>query len=682
MPERQSLTAEGSLDFARIGEVQVSPDGSRIAFVVGEMCRPDAEHPARSRIWMATVDGDVRPFTSGIASDHTPRWSPDGSRLAFLSDRDGNGKTAMFLLDIAGGEATPLGNLPGSPMALEWSADGSQLAFLMDDPETAAAGPNGESSDAIVVEGHHAWRRLWVIDIVTGVARRITDGDLQVWEYTWATDGSFVLVAGAEPYEWSWFLASLMRIGPEGDAPTTIYHVPEKQYAAPRVAPDGRHVVFLSAIWSDRGMNAGDLLLLQLADGMVRNLSAGYGGSIWWMQWTDDGSGLDFLAYEQGEAVLGRIALADGSRTIRWRGAFQFDEDFASRYLLPDGSLAVVRSDPLAPAELWLLQVASEQPAAAPPPVAQPAAQQLLWEEIADVAADQAALWSADALPAVIAAPPLHWRRLSRVQPPIDDIALGETRTLVWRGSDGTPVQGLLVLPVGYEEGRAYPLVTWVHGGPAWFHSYAFQGSGRSVAQLFAGQGYAVLLPNPRGSIGWGVPFTEATIGDYGGGDYADIMAGIDHVIAMGIAAADRLAIGGWSYGGYMSAWAITQTTRFRLALIGAAITHWRSFHGVASIGTWDRIGLRADPYTPGNLYDTRSPLHYANQIATPALIVHGQNDIIVPVGQAYELFRAMKDRGITAELVIYPREPHGLQERAHVLDRTQRYLAWLAQYL
>jgi dipeptidyl aminopeptidase/acylaminoacyl peptidase len=234
---------------------------------------------------------------------------------------------------------------------------------------------------------------------------------------------------------------------------------------------------------------------------------------------------------------------------------------------------------------------------------------------------------------------------------------------------------------VGYEVGRRVPLITWVHGGPAWLYTHTSYVTSRGL-QMFAGAGYAVFLPNPRGSAGWGVEFLELNIGDFGGKDYEDIISGIDALVGQGIADPERLGIGGWSYGGFMTAWAITQTSRFKAAMAGAAIINWRSFHGAAHIGLWDRVSLRANPYEPGNVYDTHSPITFVSQVSTPTLILHGENDRIVPVDQGYELFRALKDHGVPVEMAIYPREGHGISERPHQLDRMRRWLEWFQRWV
>jgi len=652
-------------DFVHLSDVQISPDGMLVAFVAGDYFKVDSAS-AKRQIWVVPTDGGkARPFTGGPRTDDTPRWSPDGHTLAFLSDRLEDGQPQIYLLDRAGGEARGLTNLRGAINELEWSPDGTQLAFLLTDPETAEEQRRKQAKDdAIEVERNHKWRRVWTVDIASGATRQVTSGDAQVWEFSWEPDGGFVLLVGPEPYEWSWFVARLARVGANDGLPETIYSVAEKQFACPRVSPDGAQVAFLSCIWSDRGINGGDVFVMPLAGGAPRNLCAGYAGSIWWIQWSADGMALDYMAYEDGEAAIGRIEVATGARSTRWQGAVAFGESASSRYIARDtGAIALLREQAERPLEVWLAEPTNDQ---------RPKTN----------SSDSISRHETPLVVRPSSLASLEWRQLTQFHPQLCGLALGETRVLRWRGSDGMAMQGLLILPVGYQEGQRVPLITWVHGGPAWLYTHSFYGAGRYPQQMFAGAGYAVLLANPRGSAGWGVEFTEANIGDFGGCDYEDIIAGVDHVIALGIADPERLGIGGWSYGGFMTAWAVTQTNRFKAAMMGAGICNWRSFHGVAEIGTWDQISYRASPYELGGRYDRFSAIHYVDRVTTPTLIVHGADDIIVPVGQSYEFFRALKDHGVPTELVIYPREPHGFRERGHNIDRFQRFLAWFQQYL
>jgi dipeptidyl aminopeptidase/acylaminoacyl peptidase len=657
---KRPITPEDMADFVHLSDVQISPDGALVAFVAGDYFKVDSAS-AKRQIWLApTSAGAPRPFTGGSRTDNTPRWSPDGRTLAFLSDRLEDGQAQIYLLERDGGEARRLTNLQGAINELEWSPDGTQLAFLLTDPATEEEQRRKQAKDdAIEVERNHKWRRVWTVDVASGATRQITSGDAQVWEFSWAPDGGFALLVGSEPYEWSWFVARLARVGSDGGLPETIYSVAEKQFASPRVSPDGTQMAFLSCIWSDRGVNGGDVFVMPLAGGAPRNLTAGYAGSIWWIQWSADGAALDYIAYEDGEAAIGRIDVATGARSTRWKGAAGFSESAGSRYIARDtGAIAVLREDATRPLDLWL----------APPTT--------------DDRRPTTDASSSSVVSGRSSAVDLKWKQLTQFHLQLCSLALGETRVLRWQGSDGMAMQGLLILPVGYQEGQRAPLITWVHGGPAWLYTHCFYGAGRYPQQMFAGAGYAVLLANPRGSAGWGVEFTEANIGDFGGCDYEDIIAGVDHVIALGIADPARLGIGGWSYGGFMTAWAVTQTNRFKAAMMGAGICNWLSFHGVAEVGTWDQISYRASPYEQGGRYDRFSAIHYVDRVITPTVIVHGADDIIVPVGQSYEFFRALKDHGVPTELVVYPREPHGFRERGHNIDRLRRFLAWFQRYL
>jgi dipeptidyl aminopeptidase/acylaminoacyl peptidase len=688
-PSPRPITAEDALAFKQLADVQISPDGALVAFVLGDVCKEDTQAP-RSQVWVVPAGGGAaRPFTGGPRTDSEPRWSPDGRTLAFLSDRAEDSRPQVYLLERDGGEARRLTNLPGKISELAWSPDGARLAFLMEDPETEEEKRRkAAKDDPIEFEKNHKWQRVWTVEAASGEARQVTADGAQVWEFDWAPDGGFALVVGPEPYEWSWYVSRLARVGPDGGEPQTIYTVPEKQFACPRVSPDGASVAFLSAIWSDSGMNGGDIMLVPAGGGAARNLTTGYGGSVWWIEWAPDGATIDYMAYEDGEATIGRLDLATGARTTRWKAAAQINESFSARPLArANGSIAIARQDATHPADIWLATPTNDH---RPPTTDQAGVEDRGWKiEDSNVGGDNklsSILHPPSSATAVVdrrsSVVGLEWRQLTNLHPQATELALGETRVLRWRSADGLEIQGLLILPVGYQAGRRVPLITWIHGGPAWLYTQGFYGAGRVPHQMFAGAGFAVLLPNPRGSVGWGVPFTEANIGDLGGRDFEDIMAGVDHVIDLGIADAQRLGVGGWSYGGFMSAWAITQTDRFKAAMVGAAITNWRSFHGVASIGTWDQISYRANPYEQGGRYDQFSPIHYVHKVTTPTLIIHGENDTIVPVGQSYELFRALKDRSVPTELVVYPREPHGPLEQMHNLDRLRRYMEWFTQYL
>jgi dipeptidyl aminopeptidase/acylaminoacyl peptidase len=273
-------------------------------------------------------------------------------------------------------------------------------------------------------------------------------------------------------------------------------------------------------------------------------------------------------------------------------------------------------------------------------------------------------------------------RRLTTMNPQVEALALGASEVVTWKSTEGYEVEGVLVKPVGYEPGKRYPLLVVAHGGPTGAHFNYFRVRYGDGGQHWAGQGWAVLYPNPRGSTNYGEEFMRGNLADWGGGDYRDIMKGVDSMVAAGIADPEKLAIQGWSYGGYMTCWTVSQTTRFKAAMIGAGLTNLVSMYGTNDLPNYlgSFFNGTLAPETE-HLYRERSGLTYAFRVTTPTLILHGSADERVPIGQPMEFFRALKDRGVPTELVFYPREGHGLQEYYHRLDRMKRQYEWIARH-
>lgn len=657
MPALRRLTPEDVLGFECLDDAQISPDGELVAFTVGDSFKTDTRWP-KSQIWVVpTAGGDPRQLTSGPRTDCLPRWSPDGSRLAFLSDRLEPGQRQVFLLPRAGGEALPLTDIKGaiptprSLSALQWSPDGRSLAFLLEDPESDEERRRKEAKDdAVEFEQNPRYVRLWIVDVATREVRCVSPDALQIWEFAWSPDSrGFAAVVSDQPYEWSWYTNRLVRFDAGGPA-RTLWHA-KRQVSGPCWAPDGKQLAFLSSNWSDRGVIAGDIWLIDaVAQGAVdqgaagqgaeaRQLTAGEIASFGWIEWPAAGGGNELLtiAHERGGIGFSRIDAQTGKRTpLSWRQAGVSGPQWPQFSLSSDGVWAVALEDFDHPRDI----------------------------EIGREEAGQ-----------------LQWRRLTHFHPQTADFELGATEPLYWKGADDWQMQGLVIKPVGYEPGKRYPLVTWVHGGPVSASGSRYYAA-FGVSQLLAAEGYAVFLPNYRGSVGWGLAFAESNLGDMGGQDFTDIQLGIDALIENGLADRDRLAISGWSYGGFMSAWAVSQTDRFRAAVMGAGIAHWQSFHGKSCLTAWDAIHYETDPYEPRGTFEKFSPLAYAKNIKTPTLILHGEKDEDVPVEQAHLFFRALKDLGVPTVLIVYPREPHGVSERAHMLDLSRRVIDWMKRYL
>jgi dipeptidyl aminopeptidase/acylaminoacyl peptidase len=262
-------------------------------------------------------------------------------------------------------------------------------------------------------------------------------------------------------------------------------------------------------------------------------------------------------------------------------------------------------------------------------------------------------------------------------------LPLGRTEVIRWKSADGLEIEGLLTYPSIYEPGRRYPLLLVIHGGPTGVFKQSFDASpGLYPVAAFSARGYAVLRPNPRGSSGYGKAFRIANAKDWGGMDYQDLMSGVDHVIGIGVADADRLGVMGWSYGGYITAWAITRTQRFKAASVGGGVSDLVSTSGTTDFLCWIPEYWGAEHWQGASLYRVRSPISHIGTVSTPTFILHGENDVRVPISQGYELYNALKRRGVPVTMVTYPRMPHGPPEPKQRLDIATRNLEWFDRYL
>lgn len=631
-----------------VTDAQIHPDGSCVAFAASALTHARAKN-ARANIWLADTDGkSARPFTAADACEMHPRWSPDGKTLAFISDRTRHDDFQIYVMPREGGEARAVthGSKVNEPYRdvsmFKWSPDGTRIAYLIRDVlDERTIARHAHGFDEIEFEARHCFVRVWIVDVATQKTHVVTHGDVQVWEFDWSPDGAeLILVCSAQPYEWSWYDTWLARVPARGrttnNVPRKIYARPTKQLAHPRWSPDGHHIAFVSSLWSDRGIISGDVYLTDANGKNTRCLSENYAGSVSGMEWLDAHNILG-AGYVQGQPVLTRFDV-EGANQIVWRGEGALQESHTPKFSrAQNGILAVVRSAPKMPREVWTLDVSDPD--------------------------------------AVVL------EQLTNLNASVGIISTGEHEIVEWTSVDGHPMQGILVKPVRAKKGMQFPLIVHPHGGPTGITANEYFSPTRWVYHLTA-RGFAVFMPNYRGSTGWGIEFAEANLGDMGGLDFQDIMTGVDALIERGIADPQRMGFGGWSYGGYLTAWAITQSNRFKAAVAGAAITNWLSFHGTSYLCRWDELHYNANPYAHGGVYEKFSPMNFIEKATTSTLILHGEKDGDVPVSQGYELHRALKERGIETELVIYPREPHGPGETAHVKDLITRVCEWYDKYL
>jgi dipeptidyl aminopeptidase/acylaminoacyl peptidase len=656
--DTRPATFEDVLAVKVVGSPTLSPDGTRVLYTVRQWEPPTEREQdrreARTRIWLVPVDGSApaRQLTYGERGDTQPQWSPDGRFISFVSARgpasgdDGPPKAQIYVMPADGGEGRKLTSAKEGVTSYAWSPDSARIAYLTTDPRSPAQEAElKKRDDERVFEGDFRYTHAWVIPVAldgTAEATRLTQGT----DYTlsgvpsWAPDGTRFVIGGS--------VTPLLR-----DNRRDIYVVNVAAATAekistnfgsdtqPRWSPDGRTIAWTADPYTGAPVADGTapgvvsqskLMLYNVETRAIRDVSApGFDTDAGTPQWTAEGNRVLFLAGKRAYSEAFAYDLTSGAYSqLSTRRTMQ------STTLSQDGRTIVVAMD--APDSASEIYVTDPRFAT--------------------------------------------FRKLTTTNPQMAELALGETEVVTWKSTDGAEVEGVLLKPVGYVAGRKYPTLVVAHGGPAGAYLNNNRLGGLEGGQVWAGKGWAVFYPNPRGSTNYGEKFLRDNITDWGGGDYQDIMTGVDALVARGIADPDKLAHIGWSYGGYMTAWVITQTNRFKAAMVGAGLTNMWSMYGTNDIPSVliAYFGGIPNPKTLPHYLD-RSAMSHVDKVTTPTLILHGANDERVPVGQAQELYRALKDRGKPTELVFYPREGHGISEYYHQLDRFNRIYDWVSKY-
>lgn len=623
-----------------LGDTALSPNGKWVAYTVTEAIMTNDKSEYLTHIWISATDGS-RTFklTEGEKSCYSPAWSPDGKWIAFISSR--NGTNNIWLIRPDGGESEMLTDVETGVSNIQWSPDGSKIAFLMSDPETEdEINATKAKDDAHIVDTDFKYSHLYHVKAdVAGEARpepvRVTNGEMEVTDYDWSPDGkSFVIEHNESPLVDDWTTADLSIVPVEGGKLVPLIHHHGYDGQA-HFSPDGKTVAFVSDRGNDSWAQDWKICLVPAAGGEVKVLPATYDGGPGLVEWAPDGSGVYYSeAFHANNFLF--FAPVDGSAYRRvgdmkgvWGG---FD-------ISDDGTLLSFNKEDLnEPEEVFLLSLDDDD-------------------------AEPVKLTSANA-----ALPKLPFAR---------------TEVISWKSFDGKEIEGILHYPLGYQEGKKYPTILCVHGGPAGVFKRAFTaGAYVHAFEALAARGFFILRPNPRGSVGYGVDFRFANISDWGIGDYKDLMAGVDYIIDQGLADPDRLGIVGWSYGGYMTSWVITQTDRFKAALVAAGMSDLISFTGTTDITDFLPSYFEGELWERSEFYRDHSAIFNIVNVVTPTLIMHGENDARVPIGQGYELYTALKRRGVEVQMVTYPRTAHVPNEPKLLLDVMNRHLEWFSKHL
>lgn len=647
-PEKSSkrvpITSERLADFRYVGDIQLSPDGQCIACVLQEN-QPGQRKP-NCRVWKVKVDGgEPEPLSTGKQRSASPRWSPDGKSLAFLAwDGGDQDKPQLYLISMEGGESRVGAVMPNGVSDISWSPDSKRIAFC------SLTGEDGSSDPRVFTPDACRYTRLWTVCADDTVPSPVTPEGINVWEYVWSPDSQQMALYYSNESEYAngsehtnWYRSQIGIVPVAGGVvrQLTQFKPVSTQTRALAWSPDGQYLAYVAGRWSDPGRGAGDLYALTIESGETRNLTPGITSSLTWCTWFPDSQRLLYTALAGVTHQIGVLDRITGSTSV-------LEPDFVMFRDQPSLSLS---SDMAYCATLH--STAAQHP-----------------EDIYVGTLGQ----QSDP------AKKIAWRRITKFNPlPEETWIWAKNQRIEYASVDGTPIHALFTPPIHNERGTPPPLFVDVHGGPsAACSDDCFPG----YAQILPSAGYAVLQVNYRGSWGEGVLFADAVLGDMGGKDFQDILGGIDYLIAQGLVDGERLAIGGWSNGGFLAAWAVTQTTRFKLAVVGAGITDWLNMHAQTNISDADILLLQADPLERPDIYQQHSPLTFARNVVTPTLILHGENDRAVPVAQAYAFYRALCERKVPTELAVYPSAGHGLRDLNQVIDANRRILHWLEKYV
>jgi dipeptidyl aminopeptidase/acylaminoacyl peptidase len=617
------------------GDIALSPDSTHVAWVQSTAASTSKQTHIRETSGNAPARAVDIPAT-GERTDFDPAWSPDSKTLILFSSASGGEQRQLWSTKADGSAAKKLTDLKGYAARPRWSRDGKRIAFLYIEGAGGGGPLMAAPTNTGVIDTAIHNQRIAVVDLNSGQFHQVSPQNLHIYDFDWSpNDKSFVATAAPGPGDNNWWIAQIYTIDiATGDA-KSVYK-PSLQIAVPRWSPDGKSVAFIEGLMSDEGFHGGDLFTISVDGHDLTNRTKDRKSSVSSLFWLKPDQIL-FTEIVGGGGAISDLDLTSNSVHTIWKGAqalhaFGNFPDFA---VSKDGKFsAAERSAFETPPEVW-------------------------------------------------AGPLGEWRQLTNNNSGLTP-SWGKTESLEWT-NEGLNIQGWLLSPAKIEPGGKHPMVVLIHGGPSsavtpdWPAGF---GMSRAIIAALSSRGYYVLMPNPRGSYGQGEEFTRANVKDFGHGDLRDILAGIDAAIKKYPIDPARLGVTGWSYGGFMTMWTVTQTNRFHAAVAGAGIANWQSYYGQNLIGQWMIPFFGASVYDDPAVYEKSSPIRFIKNVKTPTLVVVGERDAECPASQSYEFWHALKALGVPTQLVIYSGEGHMFIKPEHQVDRLEQTVGWFDKYL
>jgi dipeptidyl aminopeptidase/acylaminoacyl peptidase len=637
--QRRAPTIDDLLNLVQVSGAEISPDGRQVIYTKSEI-EKWSDNKRITSIWIANTDGTDHRQLLGSDKDRSPVWSPDGRYVAFLSTRDQaeNARDAagaqIWLLRMAGGgEATKLTEQKTAVRSIKWSDDSTQIFFALEEEDPQKDSRKNSIGDGIFVDegpngqGRGSYSNLWAVTIADQRTRQLTRGNNFIGDFEPSPDGTRVVYTSRPTNQRNrQNLSEVFIVSSDGSTTTqlTKNEAPENNIAW---APDGRAVTYIAPSDKTWELAQGNLYIHPVeGGGSPTVLSTKFAGDVGRYFWSPSARSIVMSANVRGRGGVYELDLSTGMARPVATGDVAVSVSSATKDL---SRLAGTRSTPSTPAEVVVIDAGGRT------------------------------------------------TTVTAANPWFADVQTSQMRPMTWKSKDGLEVEGLLWLPTSYKPGDKLPLILSIHGGPAGVWSTSFRG----INHVYTSLGWAVLEPNVRGSTSYGDALLRGNMKDIGGGDYWDAMTGVDTVIAQGIADPNQLAVRGWSYGGILGGWTITQTERFKAASLGAMVADWASEYAMGfnhDVRLWYIGGT---PWENPEGYRRQSSYTYINRVTTPTLLLHGEQDETCTIGQSMMFYQGLKDRGITSRLIRFPREPHGFREPHHIRMRDAEEISWLMKH-